>query len=170
MGHAFAESDGPHEAALEGWKRSWNLASDKSTHPERTLRYPNDRSFAGVTVWLGLERGIPGDIRTGAVYRLSEDDLASLDRRERGYEWVEVSHQVTWETMPAEATVGTYVPTPESLELLETALSARRPVAVRHRYLEMIEQGFRALGEDAFARYLTTAAPPWPVEQLSWTE
>ena len=48
-------------ARLRGWKRSWNVGSDKRSHPERTFRLADGSEFDGVTVVLGIERSASGD-------------------------------------------------------------------------------------------------------------
>ncbi len=171
VGRSFINAEGPFEAALRGWKRTWNKPTFRSAHLGRVLRYTDGTEFTGVTVALGLIPSNAKDTCIGAVYRVSEDDLGRLDRREQGYERIDVSTHVSWAEKQESAHVITYVPRPEISAQLQTALSANASVVVMKNYLEIIKDGFRELGEAALDQYqATTPKPPWPVEHLTWTE
>jgi hypothetical protein len=160
VGHEYHPFDGPFEADLKGWRRAWNVASDPSTHPKRTYIWPDGTIYRGTTVALGLEKGGLDDICSGAVYRVSEKDLSLLDRRESGYDRIEVGDLVTWPGKPNGVAVFTYYPKPENIHRLKLALNGGQAV-VRQGYMELIETAFRDVSEHALRRYReTTPQPP----------
>ncbi|MBV8072018.1 MAG: gamma-glutamylcyclotransferase [Acidobacteriaceae bacterium] len=80
------------------------------------IRTWNDRSLSGFTA-LGLRRAGPGEngmTINGVIYPVVGHDMSAFDAREKGYIRVEVPHQdieaVSWQAVPAEGKIWTYVP------------------------------------------------------------
>ena len=99
-------------AALRGWRRKWNVASD----PARKNRHYRHRTFGrpvftGRIVSLGLEQ-VAGAEARGIVVRVSPRTLADFDIREQDYDRTDVSADVTWPQRDPNrpARVFTYVP------------------------------------------------------------
>jgi cation transport regulator ChaC len=163
LGHEI-DPGGFSVARLLGWRRAWNVGSDRTSHPERTLVRSDGTAFAGVTAVLGL---VPADDSgcDGAVFAVTPDDLALLDVRERNYDRVDVTAAVGWPGKPAGCVVFTYVPRESAIERLRAAQSRGRPVRVRAGYLQLVETAFTAIGRLEVYRG-STSAPPFPVEEL----
>ena len=65
-------------ARLRGWKRSWNVGSDKRSHPERTFRLADGSEFDGVTVVLDQVVGV---LDAGRLAAAAGPFLAELRRQ-----------------------------------------------------------------------------------------
>jgi cation transport regulator ChaC len=155
-------------AELSGWRRSWNVGSDRNSHPERTVYNPDGSVFDGVVAALGLVREA-ADVRcNGAVFPVSPEDLARLDERERNYHRIDVSHLVTYGGKSDDCIVFVYVPRAEAMERLEHALRAPalRPAAIRRSYLEQTRAGFSLLGEPALRRFDADPIPDIEIRDL----
>jgi cation transport regulator ChaC len=155
-------------AELSGWRRSWNVGSDRNSHPERTIYNPDGSVFDGVMAALGLVRETADVQCNGAVFSVSREDLARLDVRERNYHRIDVSHLVTYDGKPDDCTVFVYVPRAEAVERLEHALKtpALRPAAIRRSYLEQTRAGFSLLGEPELHRFDAAPMPDIEIRDL----
>jgi len=122
-------------AELRGWQRAWNVGSDKESHPERTFRLADGTEYEGLTVVLGLE---PGERCAGSVFAVTDADLALLDVRERNYDRVDVTDQITWARRPENCTIYTYTPKTTAIERLVAALASRRRINVRKGYVDIV--------------------------------
>jgi hypothetical protein len=157
-------------AELAGRRRAWNVGSDASSHPERTIRNPDGTVFDGVVAVLGLVDASPDDRTHGIVFAASAEDLAKLDVRERNYRRIDATADVTFPGKPEDCRVFAYVPSAAALDRLERALHGpcQRPVAVRKSYLDHTRIGFAALGKDDLARFDAEPAPSFPVVDLAY--
>ncbi|MFG3557459.1 gamma-glutamylcyclotransferase family protein [Micromonospora sp. NPDC047557] len=153
-------------AILAGWRRSWNVASDKGSHPERTFRLADGSEYTGVTVVLGIEESRSSAGCNGSVFPVSRQDLSLLDVRERNYERREVTRWVTWAGKPDQCTVYTYVPTAEAMEKLAAAQASRRQINVRAGYVNLVHRAFAQINQ-LESYHLTTERPPFPVEEMA---
>ncbi|WP_203996756.1 gamma-glutamylcyclotransferase family protein [Virgisporangium aurantiacum] len=142
---------GPVPATLAGWRPSWNVGSDTSSHPEREFRDAAGRPYDGVVAVLGIEPS-PGGVCPGAVFAVDADALPALDRRERNYERRDVTDLVDWPGKPRGCLVFTYVPRPEALRRLVDAGETGREVVVRSRYLALCR---------------SVPVPPFPLRDLT---
>lgn len=155
-------------AMLSGWRRLWNVGSDKASHPERTLRLDDGQEFSGVNISLGIEPA-PGADCCGAVFPINRPDLSSLDKRERNYERIEVTDDVTWAGKPKNCIVYTYVPLPETTERIAEAERQKRTLAVRAGYIRLVEAAFALYGQKELYRE-STPKPPFPVLEMEFVE
>lgn len=98
----------------------------------------------------------PGASVNGICMPVNEAALRALDDRERNYERVEVTREVE----PVIGRTWTYAGRDESRQRFAEASAAGRCV-VAGAYLEVVERGFRALGEwDEFEASTTGMRPP----------
>jgi cation transport regulator ChaC len=163
-------------AELVGWRRAWNVGSDRASHPERTFFLRNDDGgrgaiFKGITVVLGIERVTSDDGTTcnGAVFPVFRGDLNLLDVRERNYERIDVTDSVKWDDKPPNCTVYTYVPKAEAAAKVALARNHGLAMNVRSEYKAMVEAAFASVGEEALRRYRETTPEPaddMPVESM----
>lgn len=161
----LSPTEGPFEASLDSWVREWNVGSDASTHPERVWLDERGARFDGVTTYLGLRKE-PGASCNGAVFQVSNRDLALLDVRERNYDRIDVTTAVTWAGKPQTCAVYTYVPRDSATARLEKALKTGRAV-VRQEYMDLLESAFATISDAALRRFReTTPEPPCAVVDL----
>jgi cation transport regulator ChaC len=157
------------EAELDGWGRRWNYGVGHVTGAWRTV--DGRMVVDGVIVALGVVPSA-GERTNGIVARVSATELAALDLRERDYDRVDVTHQVTVAARggrPVSPGVGTddrivtYVPRPSAIDRYETARDAGR-AAIRDTYWGLVDAAFAVLGPDRLQAYRTTTpAPDIPV-------
>jgi cation transport regulator ChaC len=157
------------EAELDGWGRRWNYGVG---HVAGAWRAADGRLVVdGVIVALGVVPSA-GERTNGIVARVSATELAALDLRERDYDRVDVTDQVTvagWGGAPASVGVGTgdrivtYVPRRSAIDRYETARDAGL-AGIRDTYWGLVDAAFAVLGPDRLRAYrATTPAPDIPV-------
>jgi dephospho-CoA kinase len=164
----------PHDLVvthLSGYGRRWNYGS---------LHLRGDWHHDGVTVRQGLVVSlglIVADDETcnGVAVRVTDDELAQLDWRERDYERTDVTDSVVADRVVSDAAtadpfagdrVVTYVPRRSAIERYETARDDRR-AAIRLTYWNLVREAFGRLGGDHPERYAATPAPDVPVADIS---
>jgi cation transport regulator ChaC len=146
-------------AHLAGWRRSWNVGTDRESHPERTFLV-GGQPFTGLAVVLGIEPDADAPGCPGAVFPVRRADLDLLDLRERNYRRIAVTGAVTWAGKPDRCVVLTYVPRDEATERITRARGTGRAMAVRREYLELVENAFDSV--DQLALFHATTPPPAP--------
>jgi dephospho-CoA kinase len=150
--------DGWLAAHLHGFGRRWNYGSP---HQRGDWHGPHGRVDAGVVVCLGLEAATDEHCN-GVVIRVSDDELAALDWRERDYHRTEVTEHVSSEAGTMQGRVVTYVPRASAIDRYARARDERR-AAVRRSYADLVERAFRSLGPRHLRGYSRTPAPDVPV-------
>lgn len=149
-------------AHLDGYGRRWNYGS---LHLRGDWHHGGVRVSQGLVVSLGL---VVADDETcnGVVVRVSDDELAALDWRERDYQRTDVTDLVRRDDGGRIERVMTYVPRPSAVERYEEARD-RGAAGIRRSYWELVEQAFHDLGGDHGVRYATTPAPDVPVVEMA---
>lgn len=156
----------PHDVVvthLIGYGRRWNYGS---------MHLRGDWHHAGVTVRQGLVVSLglvvaADEECNGVAVRVSDDELAKLDWRERDYERTDVTDVVITDTAAlTDARVVTYVPRSSAIERYERARDEGR-AAIRRSYWNLVNEAFTELGGDHPERYAATPAPDVPVADIS---
>lgn len=152
-------------AHLDGYGRRWNYGS---------LQLRGDWHLDGVSVTQGLVVSlglVAADSETcnGVVVRVSDDELAQLDWRERDYERTDVSDLIRLEDDRAAGRVVTYVPRPSAIERYEAARDLRR-AGIRQSYWELVSAAFSDLGGGHLTQYESTPTPDVPVVDMTLSE
>ena len=149
-------------AHLDGYGRRWNYGS---LHLRGDWRHDGVDVVQGLVVSLGLAAS-DSESCNGVIVRVTADELAQLDWRERDYERTDVTDQmrVDGETQPRR--VMTYVPRPSAVERYEAARDGGR-AGIRQSYWEVVSGAFRDLGGDHHDRYTATPAPDVPVVAMT---
>jgi len=157
------------EAELEGWGRRWNYGVGHVTGAWRTA--DGRMVVDGVIVALGLVPSA-GERTNGIIARVSATELAALDLRERDYDRIDVTDQVTVAGrggapaspgVPARERIVTYVPRPSAIDRYESARDAGL-AGIRDTYWGLVDAAFAVLGPDRLHAYrATTPAPDIPV-------
>lgn len=145
---------------LQGFCRQWNVAAHSDMRPEYLLLH-EQRPWSGWIVFLGLQEAADQEV-LGAVFRVSDEELASLDHREASYTRVAVgdllSPGVPWAT---DEPVFTYVPTVAAVQAAQQVGSAG---VVMARYMRLIDRAFRTLGPDGYAEHVASLPPTHPFQ------
>jgi len=122
----------------------------------------------GLVVSLGL---VIDDTETcnGVIVRVTPDELAQLDWRERDYERTDVTNRIRLDDGGHGARAGrgvrvmTYVPRPSAVERYEEARD-RRQAGIRQSYWELVSVAF---GDDHLAHYESTPPPDVPIVDMA---
>ncbi len=152
-------------AHLDGYGRRWNYGS---------LHLRGDWHHGGVAVTQGLVVSLGlavADTETcnGVIVRVTADEVAQLDWRERDYERTDVSDRIRLDDGVHGGRTGqvmTYVPRPSAVERYEEARD-RRQAGIRQSYWELVSIAFGDLGDDHLARYESTPSPDVPVVDMA---
>lgn len=149
-------------AHLDGYGRRWNYGS---MHLRGDWEHDGSAVTQGLVVSLGL---VVADAEScnGVVVRVSADELAQLDWRERDYERTDVSDLIRREDDRPTERVMTYVPRPSAIERYETARD-RRHAGIRRSYWELVNAAFGDLGGDHLDRYEATPPPDVPIVDMA---
>jgi dephospho-CoA kinase len=154
---------GPQDVAvarLDGYGRRWNYGS---LHLRGDWHHDGAAIDQGLVVSLGLI--VADETCNGVAVRVTAEELAQLDWRERDYERTDVSDQIR-SGLTAGTRVVTYVPRPSAVRRYEAARDAGR-AAIRQPYWDLVADAFRQLGADHLQEYSTTPAPDVPVVDMS---
>lgn len=137
---------------LKGWRRTWDIIVPNARRFYAELA--NERMYPDNIIYLNI-RLSPGDLVIGVLFVVNEEDLFSYDGREWIYNRQEISEALSGVTLtggPAFVYVG------KSEYRLGTANSPCY-AAVRATYLDTIETGLRALGEEFRLHYQSSSDP-----------
>lgn len=145
-------------AHLHGYGRRWNYGS---LHLRGDWRCDGREVRRGLVVSLGLTVA-DAETCNGVAVRVTEEELALLDRRERDYERTDVSDAISVERGDVTGRVVTYVPRPSAIARYEQARDARR-AAVRRSYWDLVHEAFTELGADHLDLLGRTPPPDVPV-------
>jgi cation transport regulator ChaC len=158
-------ADAPLLCELAGYRRTWNVAMDNT----RTLpgyKHYVERATGVRGEWfvtfLNIVRD-PDATVNGVMFEADTEMLERLDRRERNYDRVEVTAQLS---APADARVWAYVGARVAVERFEHGRRAGRAVISRE-YLDAVRADFAAAGNDALPRFDELTDPvPCPILDL----
>jgi dephospho-CoA kinase len=149
-------------AHLDGFGRRWNYGS---LHLRGDWRHDGVDVTRGLVVSLGLVEA-DDEACNGVIVRVTADELAHLDWRERDYERTDVSDRIRRDDGDATGRVMTYVPRASAVERYEVARD-RRQAGIRLSYWELVGAAFGDLGGDHLDRYTATPAPDVPVVDMT---
>jgi hypothetical protein len=140
---------------LHGYRRQWGVAMDNRRDLPGYKHYTDELGErpAVFVCFLDIERDPRASVN-GVCVPVDGPRLEALDDRERNYERVDVSTSVD----AGGARVWAYAGARAARLRMRWAVAAHRAV-IDGRYLEMVADGFRALGEDEFERCASSMAP-----------
>ena len=148
-------------AHLDGYGRRWNYGS---LHLRGDWHHDGVAVTQGLVVSLGLVAA-DAEICNGVVVRITDDELAMLDWRERDYERTDVTDLIRLDGDRRVERVMTYVPRSSAIERYEAARD-RGEAGIRQSYWELVHAAFGELGDDHLERYTATPAPDVPVVDM----
>jgi hypothetical protein len=165
IGRAVAPEEGPHPVRLQGFRRRWNVAAHSSLRPDYAFVDGAGSPWQGWLVFLGIERVLDA-VTLGAVYRLTDADVALLDVRERSYSRITVTGCLDGGPGLGSEPVHTYLPRPQFRAQARHVVTAGTVMA---RYLRLVDAGYRSLGADLYAEHLATFPPvaPFRVDEIT---
>ncbi len=149
-------------AHLRGYGRRWNYGS---LHLRGDWRHDDIDVRQGVVISLGLVMA-EAEHCNGVAVRVTDEELARLDWRERDYQRTDVTDRIDAEVPIGAERVVTYVPRQSAVERYEAARDERR-AAIRRSYWDLVDKAFSDLGAHHSAIYATTPAPDVPVLEIS---
>lgn len=149
-------------AHLDGYGRRWNYGS---MHLRGDWNIDGTAIVQGLVVSLGLTAAADESCN-GVIVRVTADELAQLDWRERDYERTDVTEHIRVENDEPRGPVMTYVPRSSAIDRYESARDAGR-AGIRQSYWELVAAAFLDLGGDHHERYTATPAPDVPVVDMT---
>jgi cation transport regulator ChaC len=173
FGYASLISDmrreGEELCRLQGYRRSWNVATDNSLTLGRYKIYLDPASGEQPAVFVTFLNLVPepGASVAGALFPVSAAALEVLDRRERNYERREVGAHIG---EPVDGRVWCYFGTAAAERRHRRGAGAGRTVISRE-YHDRVRAGFAACGREALEDFeATTDAPGCPIVELERVE
>ncbi|TDT16683.1 hypothetical protein BDK89_2276 [Ilumatobacter fluminis] len=154
LGRAFHRGVDFHPAVLRGYGRRWNYGV-------MSLVGRADEHDGSTREWTIVALGIAAaddEMTNGVIGWVGDDELPSLDARERNYDRVDVT-DLTDVARPVEGRIVTYVPQRAPIEHYEAARD-RGEAAVERRYWDLVDGAFAELGDGEQERYRRTTPPP----------
>jgi len=143
---------------LNGFRRSWNIAWDNSIEAPGYAHYVDRETgerYPGHVVVLNIRPDSSSAVN-GIAFRVTPEELARLDRRERNYDRVEVTDLLDT-ALPAP--VWTYRGKSEAEARYRRGL-ARGDAVINRAYREAVAAGFRSHGDDHYAAYRASTDRP----------
>ena len=144
--------DGPYVVcSLEGWQRSWNVAMPNTTFYAKT---PQGRLYPKNILYLNLQpRG--RSLLVGVLFVVNLRELKALDQRE----WI-YDRQIITQDLRGVVLAGgeayTYIGKPE---YVMTNVKSPAIGAIRSTYLDILETGFKDLGDLVRKGYARSSDP-----------
>ena len=154
LGRGFHRGVDFHPAVLRGHGRRWHYGV-------MSLVGRSDEHDGSTRSWTIVALGIAaadGETTNGVIGWVADDELPSLDARERNYDRVDVT-DLTDVSRPVEGRIVTYVPQREPIAHYEAARD-RGEAAVERRYWDLVDGAFAELGPGEQRRYHDTTPPP----------
>jgi cation transport regulator ChaC len=145
--------DGPYiPCVLQGWRRSWDVSMpNQNTFYAET---PRGRMWPEQIIYLNI-REAEGDQVNGMLFVVGRDELESFDRRE----WVYERRDVTPELRGAQLDGGRAYAYVALQEHKVGEVDSTQQAAIRKTYLDILEAGFRDLGDDFRLKFLASSDP-----------
>lgn len=146
---------------LDNYGRRWNYGSKVKrghwSHDGVDVRF-------GLVISLGLIEA-PGESCNGVVFKVTSEELAALDWRERDYERRIVTDLIRLEGDPIDADVSVYFPRPSSIERYEAERDSGT-AGIMSSYWNLCRDAFSALGGNHAELYAQTPPPDVPVVDI----
>ncbi|MDJ0589493.1 MAG: gamma-glutamylcyclotransferase family protein [Pleurocapsa sp. MO_226.B13] len=150
---------------LNNFRRCWNVAMDNSQNLPN-YKYYRDRASGnrpgGFVTFLNI-RPAQDETILGILFRVSQAELKSLDRRERNYQRIEIASQLNRDI---EGRAWTYIGLEEAKQRYQAGLRQNRSI-IASDYLNSVARAYASLGDRIFNNYLaTTDKPKIPILDL----
>jgi len=143
---------------LAGHRRLWNIARDNAEHipgHDHFVCAVTGERYAGFVAVVNIREAV-GCAVNGVAFRVSADELARLDVRERNYDRVEITGRLD---VALAGPVWAYRGKPAAEARFAAGL-ARGSAVIDHAYHERVLGAFAGHGEAFLAEYRATTDPP----------
>ena len=150
---------------LRGYRRIWNVAMDNSQAIPGYKQYLDPATGTPPHCFVVFLNIVPDRDRdvNGAVFPVSGQELAALDRRERNYDRIDVSSSLA---EPMAGRVWTYVGSTAGVQRFHAGVHSNTAV-ISEAYALAVRRGCASLGEDAEVEFQSmTDPPPCPIVPL----
>jgi len=146
--------DGPFIVCnLEGWQRTWDVAMPNTTSYTET---PQGRLYPKNILYLNLRPRSHSQL-VGVLFVVSPRELNELDKREWIYKRQIITHALRGVVL-SRGEAYTYIAKPEYIMV---KVKSPAIAAARSTYLDILETGFKELG-DSFRKGYTQSSDPVP--------
>lgn len=150
---------------LQGFSRCWNIAMDNSIDLPQYKYYVDSKNnirSQGFVTFLNIR---PDKDKTilGILFRVSPSELQQLDRRERNYQRIDVTHQID---LPITGIVWVYIGLKEAEQRYQQGIKQGNAM-ISQSYYHGVYNAYLSLGKKALTNYLmTTEKPTVPIVNL----
>ncbi|MDJ0536965.1 MAG: gamma-glutamylcyclotransferase family protein [Xenococcaceae cyanobacterium MO_207.B15] len=154
---------------LRDFHRCWNIAMDNrmdlpdykyyidaktGNRPEGFVTFLNIRPYKTKTI-------------TGILFRVSHEELDNLDRRERNYQRIDVTHQIN---TPIRGKAWVYQGLDQAEQRYQKGLEQNNAM-IAQDYFDSVHNAYFLLGKKAFSHYAeTTDKPRVPILNLKMSK
>ena len=150
---------------LKNFQRCWNVAMDNQIDLPKYKYYRNrntkERLDSFVT-FLNIRRD-PNQTISGILFRISDTELENLDLRERNYNRIEITDQLS---IKVQGNAWTYIGLQEAEQRYQKGLSKGNAMISRS-YFNSVHNAYFLLGSEEYANYIaTTDKPTVPIVNL----
>ena len=143
--------DGPFiPCAVDGWRRTWDAAMPNRTH---YAEIDGSRMYPEAVLYLNVRREA-GTMLNGTLFLVDETALAGFDKRESIYDRVDITPLLSGVVAGGPAYMYACRP-----EYRVTNVKSPRQAAVRATYVQIVEEGLAALGDDFRLAYDRSSDP-----------
>jgi cation transport regulator ChaC len=157
--------DGPAVCELRNYRRTWNVAMDNTQTIPGYKHYVDATTGAREPWFVAFLDIVPesGARVNGVLFEVSHDQLARLDERERNYQRIEVSQNLS---VPVDDDVWVYVGSDAARRRFRRGRRSRRAVISREYYHPVL-QDFAHISPEAVKEFTArTDPPPCPIVDL----
>ncbi|MEM8832061.1 MAG: gamma-glutamylcyclotransferase family protein [Cyanobacteria bacterium P01_G01_bin.19] len=151
--------------SLKNWRRCWDVAMNNNIDLPQ-YKYYRDRQtkvrLDCCVTFLNIYP-VPKQNILGILFQVFDNELKSLDLRERNYQRIDITKQLD---LAVEGKAWTYVGLPAAKQRYQTGIEQNKAVISRD-YIDLVQNAHKSLGSKEFADYLaTTESPNIPIIDL----
>ncbi|MCB2180611.1 MAG: gamma-glutamylcyclotransferase [Desulfobulbaceae bacterium] len=151
---------------LVGFRRAWNIAMDNSHDIPgyKWFRDTDSQKRPDLRVaFLNIYESRKNDFINGVLFRVTKNELARMQKRERNYDLLEISDRLN---ISVSGKAYVFIGKKEAEKRFVQGLRANKTV-ISADYKKLVEQGFKSVSRDYFETYIqTTDEPAVPVRKL----
>jgi len=139
---------------LKGYKRLWNIVRDNSGQMGYKQYVLPDGSLPAESILLINISPYKNSVVNGVAFKVSQQELNTLDNRERNYVRVDVSKSLSKKIGQCYAFLG-------KKEAVDRYMKAdKHNFVINKDYYSMIENGFKEISADFYKNYKKTTIQP----------
>lgn len=150
---------------LRGFRRTWDVAMDnRKDVPGYKVFFDAESGdrIDGFVTFLNIRRNPASEVN-GVFFPVDPETLARIDLRERNYDRIDVTEACD---LDVEGKVWAYIGSEDGVGRYRDGVESGKSV-IERQYFDHVIEAFRAVGEDALARYVaTTDEPQVPLRML----